>query len=207
MINIKATLNGEDYTEVSIPKEEYTYEYLKTTLKSKLTISTDEEIEIFDSKNTEIKNFFDTRQITFPMSSDSISFQVALLNNLFNSPDALEKEDSLVIEEKKGMENVMNDGVSKNKYSCSAKKCRKTFMEPAKLFNHIKIHFKNKPYKCTFEGCGKSFLCKGQRRNHMNTHNDSKRFECDFPGCGKGYSKNSRLIVHKRSHTGEKPFV
>ena len=46
MLNINATLNGEDFKEISVPKEAYSYAYVKTILKSEFTLSTDRDIEI-----------------------------------------------------------------------------------------------------------------------------------------------------------------
>ena len=54
MLNIQATLNGEDYGEVSVTQKEFNYASLKDQLKIKLTISSDDEIEVFNNENLEI---------------------------------------------------------------------------------------------------------------------------------------------------------
>ena len=54
MINIEATLNGEDYKLVRIPTDIYTYTHLKSVLKHEFTLSTDEEIEVYDDNEKEI---------------------------------------------------------------------------------------------------------------------------------------------------------
>lgn len=174
MINIEVTLNGEDYESFKISPPSFIYNQLKDSIKSRFTLSSDDDIEIYDFSNKE----FALNSLN-PNAENK--FQLALLNKRYNPMRSqFRSQDSL--EEAKVKSNVMTDDISKNKYSCYYKGCRKSFKVIDKLFNHIKNHFKNKPYQCEFEGCGKSFLCKGQLRNHQTTHAEQKRFHCKFPG-------------------------
>lgn len=200
MLNIEATFNGEDFEEVQVDSQSWTYSGLKTTLKSQFLLSSDEDIEIYDSENKE----FSSASL---ISWRSKKFRVALLNKRYVPEAYLKGSNNSVSEDTKELESGLTDEISKHKYSCCSKGCRKTFKAPAKLFNHIKIHFKNKPFQWEVKDCGKMFLCKGQLRNHMSTHTEQRRFHCKHPGCDSSYSKKSRLVVHERSHTGERPFV
>jgi hypothetical protein len=56
MININATINGEDFKEVYIPEVNYSYKYLTEVLKDQFTVSNDNEIEVFDENHEEISN-------------------------------------------------------------------------------------------------------------------------------------------------------
>lgn len=174
MLNIQATINGEEFRDISISKENYTYNHLKDILKGEFSLSTDREIEVYDNDNVEIKH------LTM-IPSNSKKFKVALLNKRQVNPTLVVNK-ALPIEEDKEIEKVLVDEISKHKYSCYYTSCRKTFQAPEKLFNHVKIHFKNKPFKCPHDGCGKAFLCRGQLRNHESTHTDQKRFSCKHPG-------------------------
>jgi len=67
-------------------------------------------------------------------------------------------------------------------------------------------HQGTRPHICTFPQCGKSFLRPAHLTIHYRIHTGEKPFECEFPGCGKRWNQKSALKQHMRSHTGEKPF-
>jgi len=68
-------------------------------------------------------------------------------------------------------------------------------------------HQGKKPHVCQFPGCGKSFLRPAHLLIHTRIHTGEKPFVCSFEGCGKRWNQKSALKQHLRSHTGEKPFV
>jgi len=68
-------------------------------------------------------------------------------------------------------------------------------------------HQGNKPHTCTYSGCGKSFLRPAHLLIHTRIHTGEKPFICEYPGCGKRWNQKSALKQHLRSHTGEKPFA
>ena len=65
----------------------------------------------------------------------------------------------------------------------------------------------SKPHVCDHAGCGKSFLRPAHLQIHMRIHTGEKPFVCTFEGCGKRWNQKSALKQHMRSHTGEKPFL
>jgi len=68
-------------------------------------------------------------------------------------------------------------------------------------------HQGQKPHLCAYPGCGKSFLRPAHLQIHYRIHTGEKPFVCSFEGCGKRWNQKSALKQHMRSHTGEKPFV
>jgi len=68
-------------------------------------------------------------------------------------------------------------------------------------------HQGKKPHVCQYSGCGKSFLRPAHLLIHTRIHTGEKPFVCSFEGCGKRWNQKSALKQHMRSHTGEKPFV
>jgi uncharacterized Zn-finger protein len=68
-------------------------------------------------------------------------------------------------------------------------------------------HQGRKPHACQFPGCGKSFLRPAHLLIHTRIHTGEKPFVCSFEGCGKRWNQKSALKQHMRSHTGEKPFL
>lgn len=67
-------------------------------------------------------------------------------------------------------------------------------------------HQGTKPHVCRYAGCGKSFLRPAHLLIHTRIHTGEKPFVCDFEGCGKRWNQKSALKQHLRSHTGEKPY-
>jgi len=68
-------------------------------------------------------------------------------------------------------------------------------------------HQGQKPHVCCHPGCGKSFLRPAHLLIHNRIHTGEKPFMCEFEGCGKRWNQKSALKQHMRSHTGEKPFL
>jgi len=68
-------------------------------------------------------------------------------------------------------------------------------------------HQGTKPHVCTYSQCGKSFLRPAHLLIHTRIHTGEKPFMCEFQGCGKRWNQKSALKQHMRSHTGEKPYV
>jgi len=67
-------------------------------------------------------------------------------------------------------------------------------------------HSVTKPHLCVFPGCNKSFLRPAHLLIHERVHTGEKPFKCDFPGCTKRWNQKSALKQHLRKHTGEKPY-
>jgi len=67
-------------------------------------------------------------------------------------------------------------------------------------------HEGKKPHMCSYPGCGKSFLRPAHLLIHNRIHTGEKPFVCEYEGCGKRWNQKSALKQHIRSHTGEKPF-
>lgn len=138
MLNINATINGENFKEVSIPEVKYTYKYLKDILKEQFAISTDNEIEVYDDNNSEISKI--KLDSNCPMN-----LKIALINKRHRK-GPIEKT-KLFNEDGTEIVNVLKDDISIHRYNCSSASCRKTFKDASKLFTHIKIHFRNKPFQ------------------------------------------------------------
>jgi len=68
-------------------------------------------------------------------------------------------------------------------------------------------HQGSKPHTCEYPGCGKSFLRPAHLVIHNRIHTGEKPFVCSYEGCGKRWNQKSALKQHLRSHTGEKPFI
>jgi len=64
-----------------------------------------------------------------------------------------------------------------------------------------------KPHLCDFVGCGKSFLRPAHLVIHSRIHTGEKPYVCEYAGCGKRWNQKSALKQHMRCHTGEKPFL
>lgn len=152
MINFKATLNGEDFEEFSIPQPDYSYSTLKLYVRQKLKIGQTDDFDIFGSDN----KLLDT---TMPSSSRCHDIKLALLNPKYqpslysqgadhdNSEDPCQSSGKPSDPGSKDKVDEMKDKSFMKKYSCSSSSCRKTFMSGPKLFTHIRNHFKNKPHK------------------------------------------------------------
>lgn len=111
MLNIQATLNGEDYKEVSMPKEVCTYIRVKELLKGEFTLSSDEEIELYDADNVELCD-------ASMASNSSKKLKVALLNKRLSKNLNLLGSKNVPTEERKEAGNVLKDEISSHKYSC-----------------------------------------------------------------------------------------
>jgi hypothetical protein len=111
MLNIEATLNGEDYSSIVMPREQYSYEELKLRLREVFTISTDKRIEVFDEQDNELGS------ISMPPKNNSKKLQVALINKRYQSAigDCINEEPG--DEESNEQSSVIKDEISKNKYS------------------------------------------------------------------------------------------
>lgn len=115
MLNIKATINGEDYKEVNISRETYSYRELKQAFKQEFVLSTDDEIEIYDNDNVEIND-------VSMLSNNKNKYKVAVLNRRYSSHSNHSGEfKDLKVEENKELQNVLKDQISKHKYSCYSK--------------------------------------------------------------------------------------
>jgi len=85
-------------------------------------------------------------------------------------------------------------------HSCDFSGCGKSFLRPAHLVIHRRIHTGDKPFVCPFEGCDKRWNQKSALKQHLRCHTGEKPFHCKVHGCNKSFSTSSSCKRHMLIH-------